>query len=138
MTSGRPPRRLSDEETENLIRGLPRRQPTAALRARILSQAIRLQRAPARRPLFALAALLLLLLADVILMERQNSGLTPPAPTQAVARVPDQEEDDAAWLREVAAAAGLRRFALLREARPAEKETYLALRRLLMQSANGG
>ncbi len=141
MTDRRRYHDMSDEEFEGLVASLPRRVPSPALRKRILSRAPSRPRSPAVfRPAFALAALALLIIADLLALRVQDASLAPTtrAPvvtvnTQAAA----QDDQDVAWLREIVGP----HTALIVALRPASgghQETYFQLRTRLLAGNNGG
>jgi len=133
----RPRRDLTDEQFEHLLRGLPRREPRPELRERVLSHQLPPARRPhlVFRPAFGVAALALLLLADLAAMRSQDSGYSPgrAAPPAAVTA---QADDDTSWLRELGFPR-LRLAALPASDQP-NPDSYLALRNRLLQGANGG
>ncbi len=71
---------MSDEDLESLISALPRRVPRPTLREDILSQAPRQQarRAMLFRPAFALAALVVLLAVDLLVVRWQDGSVDMP------------------------------------------------------------
>ena len=83
-----------DEELERLLRGLPRREPNPALRGRVLSRAARRQGRLA--PAWALAGLLLLIVADVLVVRHQDHALWAAGggPPMAVAAQTQHETED--------------------------------------------
>lgn len=82
-----------DEELERLLRGLPRREPSPPLRGRVLSRAARRQ--IRLSPAWALAGLLLLIVADVLVVRHQERALWPGAgePPVAVAAQTDRQTE---------------------------------------------
>jgi hypothetical protein len=143
MNDDTPYRDMSDEELEHLIRGLPGRQPRAALRDRVLLGA---RRRPVRRgtllqPAFALGALFILLLADIIVVGLQDAGLSARAgisPSVLTAQRAPAERDVPAWLREIGAEELDPRIAQMVAERPPHAATYSALLADLLQNGNGG
>ena len=136
-------RDMSDEELEDLIRGLPGRQPRAALRDRVLLAA---QRRPVRRvillrPAFALAALVILMLADMIVVGLQDAGLAARAGVSRsvlTAQRAPAERDVPAWLREIGVEDFGPRIAQMAAERQPGAATYPALLADLLQTGNGG
>ena len=92
------------------------------------------------RPVFALAALVVLLAADLLVLTWQDGGVDMPRarlPVVAVAEARPQEDDKLAWLREIGASDP----ALLLALRPASggrHETYFQMRTRLLEGNNGG
>lgn len=133
---------LSDDQLESLIRGLPARQPSAALRRRILSHADqrRARRLSLPRPALALAALLVLFLADLMVIASQNAGLAVSAAPAAIARAHTSvvESDRPAWLSEMGAEELGPRIAQMVTERLPNPPTYYELTAELLQTANGG
>ena len=142
MSDRRRYRHMSDEELESRISALPRRVPRPALREDILSQAARRKPRGMRlsRPVFALAALVVLLAADLLALSWQDGGAKMPRarlPVPAVAEARPEEDDQLAWLREI----GASDTALLVALRPASgghQQTYFELRERLLAANNGG
>ena len=143
MSKARELREMSDEQLEHLVRGLPGRQPRAALRDRVL---LGERRAPVRRvillrPAFAFGALVILVLADMVVLGLQDArlaaraGVSPSVAT--VARSP-AERDVPAWLRETGAEELGPRIAHMVAERPPDAVTYSALLADLLQTGNGG
>ena len=127
---------MSEEDITALIRRLPRREPSAALRARALSGAAGSVRRPgALRPAMALAALVVLFMADFMMGQWQEKQIAHmfPAPRSIVATKPVPAEDDMNAVDLVMSyrLAGLR-------PRGNEGETYLELRDRLLRNGEGG
>jgi len=83
-----------DEELESLLRGLPRREPSPALRGRVLSHAARRQ--GRLSPVWALAGLLFLIAADVLVVRHQDHALWAAAggpPMAVTAQTQEQTEE---------------------------------------------
>lgn len=135
-------RDMTDDDLERLIRDLPTRQPTAALRHRILSHVDqRNSRRPAlSRPAFAFAALIVLLVADLLALSLQDAGLgLKRAPAALIRAQPSPAEDQyLAWLHEIGRSGLTQRIALLRAQEERSRYTYSALRRSLLDNAEGG
>jgi len=128
---------LSDDQLEGAIRSLPRREPRAALRARVLTRASRPRRSSLLlRPGFAFALLAALLLADLAVMKRQDALLRPTplaaAPTIAPA---DSDPELAAVLADTYGAAN--RWQLALSGPPPSGDSYLQLRRELSLRGKG-
>ena len=143
MNDNAPYRDMSDEELEHLIRGLPGRQPRAVLRDRVLLGARRpsVRRGTLLRPAFALGALLMLLLADIIVVGLQDAGLAARAgisPSVLTAQRAPAERDVPPWLREIGAEELGPRVAWMVAERPPDAATYSALLADLLQTGNGG
>ena len=143
MNDDTPYRDMSDEELEGLIRGLPGCQPRAALRDRVLLGARRpsVRRATLLRPAFALAALVILILADMIVVGLQDGGLAARAgvsPSMLTAQRAPAERDVPAWLREIGAEELGPRIAWMVAESPPDAATYSALLADLLQTGNGG
>ena len=133
---------MSDEELESLITALPRRAPRPALREDILSQAPRRQarRAMLFRPAFALAALAVLLIADLLALKVQDAGLAPSTKASAVtitARAAGQGDQDVAWLQEMGAS-GLSLEIARRSTQAQNQQSYPSLLKALLEGAEGG
>jgi hypothetical protein len=143
MNDDTPYRDMNDEELEGLISGLPGRQPRPALRDRVLLGARRpsARRVRLLRPAFALAALVILLLADMIVVGLQDAGLSARAgvsPSVLTAQRAPAERDVPAWLREIGAEELGPRIAWMVAKRPPDAATYSALLADLLQTGNGG
>jgi hypothetical protein len=135
-------RSIADNELENLIRGLPRREPRPALRDRILSRATlpRHRRAALLRPAFALAALAALLIADLLALKVQDAGLpTSPKATAltVTAQAPAQDDQDVAWLREMGGSS-LSLEVARRSTQAQKQQSYPSLLKALLEGAEGG
>jgi len=132
-------RDLDDDQLESLIRGLPRREPRASLRERILSHSIAPPPRPtsAFRPAFALPALVVLLLADWLVLRSQSSGtLYSPAPQAAVAQGGPASREEIGLMRDLAASGLPLRLAMRHPS--LQPETYLELRNRMLNEADGG
>ena len=123
MGSKKPYREMSDADLENYLGGLPRCQPGAELRARLLATASN----PTARPkpqsvrlLFALAVLLLL--ANFAVQRQQEAGAAA-APAGQVEFVPSQSVDDP-WLRKAGYAGAPFRVAVARKPKPQKARHY--------------
>ena len=136
-------RRLHDMEVsdvERLLRGIPRRAPSPDLRRRVFAAGAVARRPLARaRPALAAAALVALVVLDLLVVNLQDRQLAralpaPPAAMVAAAPTPDP---DLAWLRDLGlpdssvAVAALRRQAVGRD-------TYFSLRDSLLANGSGG
>lgn len=133
MTDHRRYREMGDRELEELVRGLPRRGPGAALRERVLGG---LLSAPARRssvlrPAVLAACVALLLLADIVVVRMQDSRPASAAGASAPAR-----DVGTAWLREVGASGVTLHFAMISAEEPRETSA-VSLRRLLANCEGG-
>jgi hypothetical protein len=136
-------RDLTDHELERLIRGLPRREPGADLRRRVLLvwPAQTRRRSHLLRPALVLAALPLLILADALILNFQNASLRSTAADSIgalAARTPSGQSEFLAWVGDTGASSPLLRIALLRAEREPLPDTYSALLRDLCEGANGG
>ena len=136
-------RRLHDMEVsdvERLLRGIPRRAPSADLRRRVFAAG-----APARRPLAharpALAAAILVVLVAldaliVNLQDRQLARALPPPAAAMVAAAP-APDPDLDWLRELGLPdESVAVVALGRQA--VGRDTYFSLRDSLLANGSGG
>jgi len=130
---------MTDEGLEVAIRGLPRCEPRARLRERILSHSI----APTPRhtsafgPTFALAALLMLLLADWLVLRSQSGGIPySPSPQAAVAQAGPASREEIGLMRDLAALGLPLRLAMRHPS--LQPETYLELRNRMLNEADGG
>lgn len=133
-------RRLHDMEVadlERLLRGLPRRAPSADLRRRVLAAGV-----PACRPLgwarpaFAAIALIALDLLVVTVQDRQLARALPAPPAAMVAAAP-APDPDLAWLRELGLPdESVVVVALSRQA--VGRDTYFSLRESLLANGSGG
>ncbi|HUU54342.1 MAG TPA: hypothetical protein VMY87_05415 [Armatimonadota bacterium] len=136
-------RRLHDmevEDLERLLRGLPRRAPSAELRRRVLAAGAVTRRPLAQaRPALAAAVLVALVALDALVVNLQDRQLAralpaPPAAMVAVASVPDP---NLAWLRELGLPnESVAVVALTRQA--VTRDTYLSLRDSLLANGSGG
>ena len=128
---------MSDAEMGDLMRGLPRREPAAELRGRVLARAATgTRRAGALRPAIALGALVVLVLLDGAVMgwqDRQLGIAVPSAATGTIARQPTGGDS----LSDLDLAGAPFLSARLRVA-SAEPETYLQLRSRLLERGEGG
>ncbi len=125
---------MNEEDIAALIRRLPRREPSAALRARALSRPAHSVRQPgALHPVMALAALVVLFLTDFMVGQWQEKRIAYmfPAPRSIVATKPVPAEDDINEVDLSYRLAGLR-------PRGIENETYLELRDRLLRNGEGG
>jgi hypothetical protein len=143
MNDDTPYRDMSDEDLEGLIRGLPGRQPRATLRDRVLSGVRRpaVRRLTLLRPALGFGALIILLLADVIVVDLQDAGLAARAgvsPSVLTAERAPAGRDVPAWLREIGADEFGPRIAQMVAERPPHSPTYAALLADLLESGNGG
>jgi hypothetical protein len=134
VTDHRRYREMSDEELEGLVQGLPRREPGAALRERVLGRVSPSPagRSPALRPVVVAACVALLLLADILVVRMQGSR---PASAAPAAGAPTRDVDTA-WLREVGASGMALRLTMVSAEEPREASP-VALRRLL-ENCEGG
>ncbi len=143
MTDRRRYNDMSDDELESLLRGLPARAPSDGLRARVLSYGLRARRPRPHtlRPVLAFAALILLLVADLLVLHVQDTSLSADAgasPAVVTAQAPLQDDESVAWLRELGVSGlGLRvaRLSADSETRP---QTRAELLRSLLTPGNGG
>jgi len=136
-------RRLHDMEVadlERLLRGLPRRAPSAELRRRVLAVRAVSRRPLARaRPALAAAVLVALVALDLLvvnLQDRQLTRILPAPPTAMVAAAPTPDHD-LAWLREL----GLpdRSVAVVAlTGHAVGRDTYFSLRQSLLANGSGG
>lgn len=139
MSEHRRYRDMTDEGLETAIRGLPRREPRASLRERILSHPIAPtpRRISAFRPAFALPALVVLLLADWLVLRSQSSGtLYSPSPQAAVAQGGPASREEIGLMRDLAASGLPLRLAMRHPS--LQPETYLELRNRMLNEADGG
>ena len=142
MTDRGPRADMSDQELESLISALPQRDPNPALQGRILSHARR--RDPRRRvvlrPAFGLAALVLLLAVDMLVVRWQDASIhamTGGMPVAIIAEAQPQMNEYFEWLAQVGGSSVSHSVALRPAARPAP-ETYFSLRSRLLEDADGG
>ena len=136
-------RRLHDIEVgdiERLMRGLPRREPSPSLRRRVFASTAFARRPLARtRPAFAAAALVVLVMLDLLVVNLQDRQLAralpaPPAAMVATAQAPDH---DLAWLRELGLPDESVAVVVLRR-QSVGRDTYFALRESLLANGSGG
>jgi len=130
---------MTDEDLENAIRGLPRRQPQAGLRERVLSHPTAHQPHHARawRPAYALAALVVLMAADWLVIRSQDvAGPLGASPQAVVAQSEPMSPDEAAFMRELAASGLPLRLAMRHPG--SQSETYFDLRNRMLNEADGG
>jgi hypothetical protein len=143
MNREAPYRDMSDEELEDAVRALPRRQPSQAVRHRIVSQGRHRHARPASflRPALGLAALVVLIFADLLVVRLQNVSLAskagPPTAMLVAAQAPDRTEQ-LAWLQEMGAPDLGPHIAQMVAERPPHSPTYAALLADLVRSGNGG
>jgi len=136
-------RRLQDIEKdalENTIRGLPRREPRAALRSRVLA-ATASARPPRAwtRAILAPAALIALLALDLLVVTTQDRQLARslparPAAMMAAAPAPDT---DLSWLRDLGLPDDSVAVVALRH-QAVSQDTYFSLRDSLLANGSGG
>ena len=127
-----------DEKLEGLLRGLPRREPSPALRGRVLSRAAR--RRGRLSPAWALAGLLFLIVADVLVVRHQEHALWPAAggpPMAVAAQTQPQTEEGLEDLLMVTGAWPLHSLRPQPEA-TAGASSYLSLRRDLLREIQEG
>jgi hypothetical protein len=134
---------IDEDALENIIRGLPRREPGRHLRTRALSHSrTRTRRGwGAARPVLAAALVAALLLIDIIVLKVQDgrvSGSSSPAVVAATPSTPTAADDDTTWLAEMLGEAAPARIAWLRADSPAAADTYAALRASLLANGSGG
>ncbi len=136
-------RGASDAELEDLVRGLPRREPMGTLRVRVLSQAD--ARKPRRPRLLtqavAAAALGALLLSDMAVVARQDRQLAMAGVTRlpvVAARPEPAPSPDAVWLRELSGADGRLALAMLAAPQGEQRDSYRALLREVLENGTGG
>ena len=130
---------MTDEELENAIRGLPRREPRPGLRERVLAHVAAPVPRPRglARPAFAVAALIVLVLVDWLVLRVQDTGIAGGRTSSAVvAQSEPPSRDEAALMRELAAS-GLPLRLAMRHPGP-QPETYLDLRNRMLNEADGG
>jgi len=125
-----------EEKLERVLRGLPRREPSPTVRSRVLSRAaprhIRLS------PAWALAGVLLLIVADVLVVRHQDHALWPAAGRSPVAAAQtDQQREGLDDLLVVTRAWPLYGLRPHLEA-TAEASSYLSLRRELLRDMQEG
>ena len=143
MTDRQRYREMSDDQLESLIRGLPGRGPSSGLRARVLSDSLRsrARRRRAHRPALAFAALICLLLADLLILSLQDAGLAAIGGTSSAvvtARARAQADEQMTWLREVGASGLGLRVAHLSADSGTRPGTRSELLRDLLAPGNGG
>ncbi len=126
---------MTDEQFEDLIGGLPRREPPPGLRDRVLAHA-RPRRASLLRARFALAALVLLAALDVGVLRWQDSVATPPSLPPFLAQNTEKRDDDLLLL--VPETYRGRAWPLLLAHRPPRPESYLQLRNRLLNATDRG
>ena len=133
-------RDIDKDGFENMIRGLPRRAPSADLRRRVFAAGAFARRPLIRaRPALAAAVLVALVALDALvanLQDRQLARILPAPPAAMVAAAPTADPD-VAWLRDLGlpdssvAVAALGRQAVGRD-------TYFSLRESLLANGSGG
>jgi hypothetical protein len=119
---------LGDEQFEDMVRNLPRREPRPGLRHSLFARLATPRATPRRRPRLALGLLVALVLADVLVL--RSGGGTPPVPDRVVAASPEE----AALLADLGVTDAPLRLAL----RPAPRESAAAEERRLLEELNGG
>ncbi len=136
-------RRLHDMEVgefERLLRGLPRRAPSADLRRRVFAAGALAHRPlVGARPVLASAILVALVALDLLVVNLQDRQLARalPAPPAAMVAAAPAPNHDLAWLRELGLPdESLAVVALSRQA--ASQDTYLSLRDSLLANGSGG
>jgi hypothetical protein len=131
MTHRRGYRDMSEEQLEDLVRGLPQREPRPHLRDRILAAAAAPRPTGRRGPALAVAALVFLVLADLLVLRSQVPSGAPPTdgPPPAVAC------DEVALRRELGLGGRPLRVAGLPTARP---DSGLRLRTRMLTELGGG
>jgi hypothetical protein len=132
-----------DEHIENMIRGLPRREPDPALRAQVLSRARPRTHRPwvAPRPLLAAALVAALLLIDVVVLKVQDRslpGASQPSLVAATAGRSPTVDADATWLAELLGETAPTHIAWLHSDPPASDDSYATLRESLLANGSGG
>ena len=136
-------RRLHDMEVgdlEGLLRGLPRRAPSADLRRRVFASGAFARRPLARaRPALAAAALVALFVLDLLVVTIQDRQFARalPTPRPAVLAAAPAPDPDLAWLREV----GLPENSVIVSAlarNAVGRDTYFSLRDSLLANGSGG
>ena len=127
-----------DEELESLLRGLPRREPNPGLRGRVLSRAAR--RRGRLSPAWALAGLLLLIVADVLVVRHQEHALWAAAGGPPVAVAAQTQEQTEEGLEDLLAVTGAwpRQSLRPQPEATAEASSYLSLRRELLREMQEG
>lgn len=136
-------RRLHDMEVadlERLVRGFPRREPSADLRRRVFAVGALTRRPLARaRPALASAALIALVALDLLvvtLQDRQLARSLPAPPPTMVASTPAPDRG-IAWLRDLGLPEdSIAVVSLTRQ--NATRDTYFSLRDSLLANGSGG
>jgi hypothetical protein len=123
---------LTDSELVELIRGLPRREPRASLRERVLSAPARPRAAAGLRPVFAVAALVVLLFADWLALRWTTTGAPVGPPRAAVAQAEPASREEVALAKELADFGIPVRIALRDSGR--DPDSYFALRSRILKS----
>jgi hypothetical protein len=123
---------LGDEQFEEMVRGLPRREPRPGLRDSLFARLAAPRSIPSRRPRLALGLLAALVLADVLVL--RSGGGTPPVPDRVVAASQEEASEEAALLADLGVTDAPLRLAL----RPAPRESAAAEERRLLEELNGG
>ena len=126
------------EKLESLLRGLPRREPSPGLRGRVLSRAAR--RPSRSAPAWALAGLLLLIVADVLVVRHQDQALWAAGGGPPVAVAVQTQEQTEEGLEDIIV---VTRAWSLHSLRPqpeatARASSYLSLRRDLLREIQEG
>jgi hypothetical protein len=126
---------------EDIIRGLPAREPRPDLRTGVFSASS----APVRRgrvvlrPVFATALVAALLLIDILVLKLQDGGLPTARSGDVVAASSSRAADtDTAWLAQIVEEAAPARIAWLQTDPATDATTYLALRASLLANGSGG
>ena len=133
-------RNIDKDTLENTIRGLPRREPSAALRSRVLAATASAHHPRTwTRAILAPAALIVLLALDLLVVTTQDRQLAralpaPPAAMVAAAEAPDH---DLAWLRDLGLPEKSVALVALRRQAPSP-DTYFSLRDSLLTNGSGG
>jgi len=128
---------MTEEEFESAVRGLPRRETRPGMRERILSYSPQPRHVGRPRLAFALAALIVLLLADWLVLKSQDVGSPFGASPQAVvAQSEPASKDEIALMRDLAASGLPLRVAMRHPT--AQTETYFDLRNRMLNEADGG
>ena len=133
-------RDMNKDTLENTIRGLPRREPSAAIRSRVLA-ATASARPPRAwtRAILAPAALIALLALDLLVVTTQDRQLARalPAPPAAMMAAAPAPAHDLAWLRELGLPDNsVAVVALSHQA--VSQDTYFSLRDSLLANGSGG
>lgn len=131
----RPWSEISETELARLLRGLPGREPSADLRARVLTRAAHQpRRGRLPRPAFALVSLIVLVLLDFLVLTWQDRAAGRASlPTTVVSA---EQSDEQQLLDDLGLPAGYLMTARVLSVEP-PADTYFSLRNRLLQNGEG-